>query len=154
MGAFDDVAPILLPDPSDPEAASAFRAKWGWEPHEQVILSGTYSAADMEAVTNASVQADPGKSTTMKFQGGAGRIELLHRLIKDWTFTRGGVKVSVSMHSIRQLPANYMTPILQKCDELARTTLTTEEEQQDFLTAANGHISDTSELMNLSQMKS
>lgn len=154
MGAFDDIAPIILPDPNDPEAAQAFRDKWKWDAHEQVILRGSYTAADMEAVTNASVLSNPGsKAGRMTFLGGTGRIKLMERMILNWTFARNGQTVPVSSNTIRQLPANYQTPILEKCDELAQLALDTEESQQDFLTSANGHTEDNFGQANLSLMR-
>jgi hypothetical protein len=143
MGAFDDAQAIILPDPNDPKKAEEFRKKWKWEPHEQVILRGSYTAAHMEAVTNASVHSDIGgnkKDGKITLQSGTGRIKLMECMIVDWTFGRNGQKVPVSPHTIRQLPHNYQTPILEACDELAKETMD-EEAQEDFLISANGHTS-------------
>ena len=157
MGAFDQDNPIILPDPNDPVAAEKFRKKWGWENHEQVILKGSYTAADMESVTNASVASElgsrKGNQQNITIQSGTGRIQLMICMIKDWTFTANGARVPVNPRTIRQLPYRYQQPILEKCDELAEEMLD-EEEQESFLKDANGHISENFDLMKLHQMKS
>jgi len=150
MGAFDDAANILLPDPSDTEGSAAFRRKWGWDAHEQVILKGAYTAGDLEAVSNAVLVS--GKRGESIMQAGATRIKLLDRLILDWTFARNGVKVPKTLDAIRRLPANYTTPILEACDKLASAM--NEEEQEDFLDFVNGHSSDDSVPMKLLQKRS
>lgn len=140
MGAFDDTSPITVPDPTDPQAEQAFRKKWGWEPHELVILRGTYTAGDQESVNNASiVTTKKGEAT---FQLGTARLKLLECMILDWTLMRNGQKVPVSPGMIKRLPANYCTPLLERCDELAATMQ--EQEQEDFFVSANGHSSGSS----------
>ena len=146
MGAFDDVAPILLPDPTDPVAESAFRKKWRWDAHEQVVLRGAYTAADQEHVTNASVAMTKKGDTTM--HAGTGRTVLMDRMILDWTFVRNGIKVPKTRDAIGRLPANYTVPILAAIDKLSSAM--SEEEQEDFFGSANGHSSDSSEEMKLS----
>ncbi len=141
MGAFDEVANITLPDPDDAEKSAAFRKKWGWDPHEQVIIRGSYTAGDQEIITNASVGIL--KKGDTQFQAGTARTQLLNRMILDWTFKRNGVKVPKTLENVKRLTANYTTPILEVCDRLA--TGMTEEEQEDFFDSANGHSSDDSE---------
>jgi hypothetical protein len=140
MGAFDDISNITLPDPGQPEEAAAFRKKNKWEPHEQVILKGAYTIHEQEIVGNGSSVTDPKKGVT--FQMGTGRVKLMQVMIVGWTFTRNGQPIPVSVESIRRLPVNYSSPILEKCDELAQTM--TEEEQTDFFPGVNGHIGDDS----------
>jgi len=150
MGAFDDVANILLPDPSDPDAAVAFRKKWGWDAHEQVIIRGAFTAGDQEVVTNASVNTTK-KGETI-FQAGTARLKLMDRMILDWTFARNGVKIPKTLDAIKRLPASYSTPILEICDQLSSSM--TETEQEDFFDSANGHSSDPSKEMSLFQTQS
>lgn len=146
MGAFDTIPNIVIPDDeADPGAAAAFRKKWGWEPHEQVIMRGSFSAGDQEAVGNAAMTTDRKGKTS--YQAGTGRLMLLNRMIVDWTFTSGGRKVSVTPEAVRRLRSNYTTPLLEKCDELAQGM--TEEEQEDFFGSAKEHISESSFETNL-----
>lgn len=150
MGAFDQIANIMVPDDSDPLGAKLFRKKWGWEQHEMVILRGTFSAGDQEAVGNAAMTTD--KKGNASFQAGTGRIQLLFRMIVDWTLASNGRKVDVTLQAIKRLPANYSNPLLEKCDELAQAM--TEEEQGDFLDSANGHTSTNWVETSLSPMQS
>ena len=143
MGAFDVKPPIAIPDPSEPEKAEAFRKKWGWEEHEQVLIKGTIDVADQEYVTN--LTAKSGKRGEFELQAGTGRYALLDRMIQDWTLLQNGHRVPVNKANIRRLPANYANPILEEIDKLAAGM--TEEEQEDFLTSANGYIVDSSEKM-------
>ncbi len=151
MGAFDQAANITIPDDEgDPVAAAEFRRRWGWEPHEIIILRGSYTAADMEAIGNASMALDKQKNPV--FSAGSGRLHLLHRMIVGWTLKAGGRDVPVSLEAIRRLPASYSTPVLEKCDELAKGL--TEEEQEDFFISANGHSEESSGEMRLSLLPS
>lgn len=141
MGAFDDVGTVTIPDPNDPKKAEEFRKKWKWEPHEQVILRGSYTAGLMEAVTNASVTSDLGKgkkNSKIQLASGSGKIKLMEVMIVGWTLMRNGQIVDVTPNSIRQLPAQYQTPILEACDEITGENMD-EEEQEAFLRSANGH---------------
>lgn len=147
MGAFDETPNILIPDDeADPQAAAAFRKRWNWDPHEVVMLRGSYTAGDAEVVNNASMQTDKQGKPIMVF--GTGRLALLTRMIVDWTLAKNGRKVEVTPAAIRRLPANYTTPILERCDELAKAM--TEEEQEDFLAGVNGHTVDASNETSLS----
>jgi hypothetical protein len=150
MGAFDDVADITLPDPSDPEGAAAFRKKWGWEAHEVVLIKGTIEVADQEYVTNLTAKAGK-RGGDIQLQAGTGRFALLDRMIRDWHFLRNGQKVPVTRENIRRLPANYANPILEAIDKIANGM--TEEEQEDFLAYANGHIVDSFEQTSPSLLK-
>ncbi len=145
MGAFDDKAPITIPDPNDAVAADTFRKKWGWEPHEQILLKGSVTVADQEYVSNHYVKTS--KKGDMETTAGTGRYALLDRMIMDWSLSRNGTRVPVTPASIRQLPANYSNPILEALDKMAAAM--TEEEQEDFLDSANGHIEVSSELVRL-----
>lgn len=135
MGAFDVVGNVEVPDDNNPDEAVRFRKKWKWEPHEKVIMRGTFLAADHEAVQNAMSPSTPvNQGKQVKELGsriGSGQVEMLHRMIVDWTLSSNGRKVEVTPQAIRRLPSNYMTPLLEKCDEIAATL--TEEEQEDFL---------------------
>ncbi len=145
MGAFDDIPNVLVPDDTDMEAAKAFRRKWKWDAHEQVILRGTFTAADHEAVQNATSPTAPTqqrKVTEVEARVGTGHLRLLERMIVDWTFTQNGRKVGVTPQAIRRLPANYVTPLLERCDEIAVGM--SEEEQDDFLPSANGRTPESS----------
>jgi hypothetical protein len=151
MGAFDQVANITVPDDEgDPIGARLFRKKWGWDAHEVVIMRGSFSAGDQEAVGNASMQAD--KKGNISFQGGSGRIKLLERMIVDWTLAQNGRKVEVTPQAIKRLPANYSNPLLEKCDELASAM--TEEEQDDFFGSAVDALKDAPEGMKIYPMRS
>lgn len=146
MGAFDVAKPIVIPDPNDEKAAEAFRKKWGWEPHEQVIIKGMFTGVEQEAVDNASSSMKgKGKNRDVEMHMGTARNKLLEVMILDWTFMQGGRKVEVSDRSILRLPANYRKPILERIDEIARTM--DEEEEEDFLASANGHSAATSDEM-------
>jgi len=146
MGAFDVIPNITIPDPDNAEAAASFRKTWGWEPHEQVIMKGTLTAADQEVVGNASSSAD--KKGNIETRLGSGKLIMLTRMIVDWTFAVQGRKVEVRPDTIRLLPANYIRPLLEKCDELAAGM--TEEEQKDFFDSANGHSKESSIAMSTS----
>jgi hypothetical protein len=130
MGAFDDVLPVTMPR-SEEE-----RQKWGWEPHEQVVVKGSMTVADQEYVTNNYSKAATGKKNSVEVQMGTGRFSLLDRMILSWTFKYKGQDVPLSRHTIRQLPAHYSNRILEICDEIAQPM--SEEEQEDFLDGANG----------------
>jgi len=138
MGAFDDAIHVIIPDPNDVVAAEAFRKKWNWDVYEQVIIKGTYTAAEMEAVSNSSVVSS--KKGEIQYQAGTARTKLLECMIIDWTLSRNGRKVPVSPHSIRQLPFNYTSPILEVCDKMASTL--TDEDQTDFLDSVNEPFSE------------
>ena len=141
MGAFDQAPNITVPDDgADAVVAAAFRQKWGWEQHEVVIMRGAYTAGDLEAVGNASLTLDKQKNPV--FSTGTGRLRLLERMIVGWTLKAGGRDVPVTFDAIRRLPANYTTPLLEKCDDLAGGK--TEEEQADFFISANGHSKESS----------
>ena len=143
MGAFDVVPNVVIPNPDDPEASAAFRKKWGWEPHEQVIIRGTFTAVEQEAVENAaSGFVGKGRKKDVELRQGTARQTMLTRMIVDWTLAVNGKKVDVSPAMIRRLPANYRTPILEACDEIAAGM--TEEEQEDFLPDANEPIAENS----------
>jgi len=153
MGAFDEVAPVTLPDPSDQEQATAFRKKWGWEQHEQVMLKGQIVVADQEYVTNQYLTSGTGKkSGEVTMQAGHGRFALLDRMIIDWSFLRNGQRVPVNRENIRRLPATYSNPILETIDKIAAGM--SEEEQTDFLDSANGHTVDASESTSLPLLRS
>jgi hypothetical protein len=145
MGAFDDVAPLVIPDPNDETAATAFRRKWGWEPHEQIMLKGSITVADQEYVSNKYVKSN--KKGDMETTAGTGRYALLDRMILDWSFLRNGQRVPVNPANIRQLPANYSNPILEALDKMAAAM--TEEDQEDFLGSANGRTEVSSSLVSL-----
>lgn len=150
MGAFEDKSPYTLPDPSDPEAAAAFRKKWRWEAHEAVLIKANATVADQEYVSDHYGAVN--KKGDIEVQMGRGRYAILDRMILDWSFLYNGQKVPVTPVNIRRLPANYSTPILEFIDSL--TTAMTEDEQESFLNYANGHIEGSLELMNNSQQKS
>lgn len=141
MGAFDDKQPIILPDPENTEEAAAFRRKWGWEIHEQVLLKPTITVADQIYVSNQTIRSK--KNGEMEMFAGVGRYAILERMIINWTFLRNGQRVPVSASNIQQLPANYANPILEKLDAMAAAM--TDDEQQDFLISSNGHISENYE---------
>jgi len=135
MGAFDAVDNIEIPDDSNPEEAAAFRKQWKWEPHEKVIIRGSYSTADQEVVENASASLKKeGKKRDVEMRTGTARRKLLELMIIDWTLSYRGQPVPVSRENIGKLPINYRTPILERIDEI--TEGLTEEEQEDFLPSA------------------
>ncbi len=143
MGAGDAVPNILLPDDNHPEEAAAFRAKWRWEAHELVILRGTYTGIEQEAVDNASSGIKgKGKSRRVDMRLGTARNKLLETMILDWTLTRAGRKMEVVPGNIIRLPANYRKPILEVCDQVAE--IMDEEEEENFLPSSNGHSPESS----------
>lgn len=138
MGAFDDTGTVVVPDPESPEDAAAFRKRWKWEAHEQVILKGTYTTADQESVENASSgMKGTGKQAALDVRLGSSRRRLLEVMILDWTLARNGMKVEVTKEAIGRLPANYRDPILSAIDTIASGM--SEDEQQLFTSGANGH---------------
>ena len=146
MGAFDVAKPITIPDDSKPEEAAAFRKKWGWEAHEQVTIKGMYTGVEEEAVSNASSSIKgKGKNRDVEVHMGTARNKLLEVMIVGWTLVQNGRPVEVTDRAILRLPANYRKPILEKCDEIARTM--DEEEEEDFLASSNGHSPGTSDEM-------
>ena len=155
MGAFDDVPNVVLPDPDNPEASDTFRKKWKWEPHEQVTLRGLFTAADQEAVENASAAfSGTGKQTQVEARFGNARHVMMARIIVSWTFTLRGQPVPVSADSIRRLPTNYRIPILDACDQIAQANVLAPNEQTDFFSSANGHTAGNSNLTTLSPTNS
>lgn len=139
MGAFDDVLPVTIPR-SEEE-----RKKWKWDAHEQVILKGSMDVSDQKYTANK--MGTMSKNNTIEVQMGEGRYALLERMIISWTLTKNGQYVPLNPSSISRLPSTYSTPILNVIDEI--TTAMTEEEQEDFLHSANGHIVDSSALGSL-----
>lgn len=139
MGAFDDVTPVVIPNPDNPQEANDFRKKWKWDNNEQVTIRGSYTAAAMEAVTNATVHSDmgSGKKNNITLQSGTGRIKLIECMVVRWTFSKNGQIVPINTHTIRQLPYNYQTPILEVCDKLAEEIMS-EDKQEDFLNSVSG----------------
>ncbi len=142
MGAFDRKPDILLPDDDkDKKAAEAFRKKWKWDPHEQIIIRGVFTAADQAEMENASSHlTGKGKNRSIDIKTGDARLKLLQRMIVNWTLSEGGRPVPVTAENIQRLPANYRKPVLEACDEIAMTM--DEDEQEDFLASANGHLAD------------
>lgn len=140
MGAFDKRDNIIIPDDDkDTAAAVAFRKKWGWDAHEQIIIRGVFTAGDQEEMENASSHlAGKGKNRNIEVKTGSARFKLLERMIVDWTLTENGRPVAVTKEAIRRLPTNYRKPVLEACDDIAMTL--DEEEQEDFLPSANGHL--------------
>jgi len=146
MGAFDAAPNITLPDDSNPEEATKFRKKWGWEAHEVVILKGVYTTADQELVENAGGGLKgEGRKGKPDVRIGSSRAKLLEVMIRDWTFTMNGRKQEVSKNAIAHLPSNYRTPILERIDDIAEPM--SEEEQEDFLHSSNGHTKESSDEM-------
>lgn len=138
MGAFDVVPNITIPDPANTEKAAAFRKKWGWEPHETIIIRGQYITEIQEEVENASSGLKgEGNKKEAELRVGTSRRKLLELMIVDWTLAENGRRVTPDARSIGRLPANYRTPVLEVCDEIA--TGMTQEEQTTFLPGANGH---------------
>src|SRR5258708_3258722 len=134
MGAFDVVPPMTIPDPDGGKASEAFRkahgddataeqefrAKWKWEAHEQIIIKGSFSTEDQEIMENAaSALKGKGNKKAVEMRTGTARRKLLEVMIVDWTLSSGGRKVPVSPQTIGKLPANYRTPVLAVCDEIA-----------------------------------
>lgn len=136
MGAFDKKPDILIPDDDrDPKAAKAFRQHWGWDSHEQIMIKGSFTAADQAEMENASSElAGKGRRRNLKVKTGDARLKLLECMIVNWTLTESGRPVQVTAANISRLPANYRRPVLEKCDEIAMTM--DEEEQEDFLDAS------------------
>lgn len=135
MGAFDEVAPITIPDPSDEQAAKAFRRKWHWDSHEMVMIKGTVTVADQEYVTNKFGVASQERRGDLEYRMGNGRFAVLDRMIVDWTLlSPTGMKMPITPATIRRLPANYANPILEVIDSLTQTM--TEAEQDDFFAGA------------------
>lgn len=152
MGAFDDVAPITIPDPTDEQAEKMFRRKWHWDEHEMVMIKGTVTVADQEYVTNKFGVASQERKGDLEYRMGNGRFAVLDRMIVDWTLlSPTGMKMPITPATIRRLPANYANPILEVIDGL--TTTMTEGEQDDFFDGAIVPTVDGSELMKLPQKK-
>lgn len=139
MGAFSKQRKnIVIPDPDKPEESEAFRKKWGWEPHEQIILRPVFTEGAREAIGNASTQVDTDGNVAIL--AGTGRTAMLEQMIVSWTLTDDhGVVVAVTPENIRDLPAEYSTPALEVCDKLAVGM--SKAAQKNFLGSANGHSS-------------
>lgn len=153
MGAFDVIPNIIIPDPDNAEEAAAFRKKWGWEAHEQVIISGKFTTEMQEEMENAgSAFKGAGRKQVTDLRLGTARRKLLEVMIRDWTFTENGRKVPVSPRTIGMLPPSYRKPILEVCDSIAQ--LADEEEQEAFLPSANGHSPENSDPESLSLLPS
>lgn len=144
MGAFDDIQNITIPDPSDQNAASVFRKKWGWEEHEQVLIKGSITVADEEYVTDQ--YSSMNKQTEIQIKMGRGRFAILERMIIAWTLMRNGSPVPLTQQNIKKLPHNYSTPILEVIDKIG--VAMTEEEQENFFNSAEEHTLANSKSMN------
>jgi hypothetical protein len=149
MGAFDNKNDITLPDPSDPMTEKAFRKKWGWDAHEQVIIKSKLSVADQKYVAN---NYATNKNADVEMKMGEGRYSILHKMIVAWTLTGNGQIVPLNKQTIDALPSTYSAPILDVIDKLSGPM--SEEQQEDFLDAVNGHIEVGSTLTNMYLMKS
>jgi hypothetical protein len=134
MGAFDRARTILIPNDEKPEEAKKFREKWGWEPHEQVVLHGAFTAGIQEEIGNVATQMDEDGKPYMAT--GSARLVMMEKMIAHWTFTKGGQPVPVTLDAIRELPAEYQTPILEEIDKLAKRGMS-KEAQKRFLPGAN-----------------
>ncbi len=160
MGAFDDIDNITVPDP-EKLASEEYRAKhgehateeeeyrkrWKWDAGEQVILKGRYLGGDHEAVQNANspaAKANEGKNQEVKTRIGSGHMKLLERMIVGWTLYKRGHPVELNPKNIRRLPSNYMTPLLERIDEISVGM--TQEEQEDFLPSSNGLTKESSQI--------
>jgi hypothetical protein len=142
MGAFSKRRQnIVIPDPDDAKGSATFREKWGWEPHEQIIIRSVFTEGAREAIGNASTQVDGDGNVAIL--AGTGRTAMLEQMILSWTLTDdSGLPVPVTAESIRALPAEYSTPVLEECDRLA--TGMGKVAQKRFLASANGHSSENS----------
>lgn len=144
MGAFSKVKNILVPnDDEDPKAAAVFRKKWGWEPHEQVVMRGKFSAGLQEEIGNVTTQVDEdGKPYVV---AGTGRNVMLEHMIVSWTLVDdAGRPVEVTLANIRELPAEYTTPLLEECDKLAKRGMS-KEAQKRFLRIVNAPTKENSD---------
>ena len=133
MGAFDDIAPVIIPRSEDERKA------WDWEPHEQVILKGSLTVGDQEWLANQMSKA--GKKGVDVLLG-TGRFGLLERMILSWAFTSNGQAVPVNKGTIARLPSQYSQRILETIDEITGTEEMDEEAQNDFLVSARERIVD------------
>lgn len=153
MGAFDRKPDVTIPNPEGGKASEAyrkkhgehataeqeFRARWGWDDHEQIVIRGTFTVSDQEQMENSSSTLEgKGKKRDLKVRTGSARRVLLERMIVSWTLTKNGQIMPVTPENIGLLPANYRKPVLEACDEIAKTM--DEDEQEDFLPSANGHL--------------
>lgn len=146
MGAFDVIPNILLPNPDKPEEAAAFRAKWRWEVHEQIILKGQFTASDQEAMSNVANHikrnGDDPDDAEIETHTGSARLKLLELMIVDWSLAVNGRKVEVRPEMIKRLPTNYTVPILEICDRLAAGL--SPREKKSLPPNANGHMKESS----------
>ena len=136
MGAFDKVKNIVIPDDEQPAEAAAFRKKWGWDAGEQVVVRGKFTAGIQEDIGNIATQMDEDGKPFMVT--GTARLSMMEHMIVSWSFTQNGHPVPVSLDAIRELGAEYQTPILEKIDELAKKGMS-KEAQKRFLPSASGH---------------
>ena len=138
MGAFSKKRKnIVIPDPDDTKGSAEFREKWGWEPHEQIMIRSVFSQGVSESIGNASTQVDGEGNITLL--AGTGRTSMLENMIVGWTLTDDdGVPVSVTPENIRELPPEYSTPVLEMCDKLA--TGMSKVEQKRFLGSVKGRF--------------
>src|SRR5258708_1115725 len=136
MGAFSKKRNVLVPNDEDPKAATEFRKKWGWEAHEQVVLQGKFSAGLQEEIGNIATQMDDeGKPFLV---AGTARFTMLEQMIVSWTLTDdAGHPMEASLANIRELDADYTTPLLEECDKLAKRGMS-KDAQKSFLRTANG----------------
>jgi len=146
MGAFDVIPNIVLPNPDKPEESAAFRAKWRWEPHEQIIIKGQFTAGDQEAMSNVAnsvkKNGDDPDDAEMEMHTGSARLKLLELMIVDWTLAQNGRKVTVTPAMIKRLPTNYAVPVLEICDRMAAGL--SPKEKKALPSSANGHLRENS----------
>lgn len=112
MGVFDEQADdiITIHAPS-------------WEPHEECVARTVVKVGDFEWVQNQLVlirqTSQPKRRGAFQQEGGldiqaqAGAADRLwvFRMLKSWTFTRGGMPVPLSLQAVRELPQSVLNHI-------------------------------------------
>ncbi|HET8910677.1 MAG TPA: hypothetical protein VFN23_04390, partial [Ktedonobacteraceae bacterium] len=119
MGVFDEKQDDII----------IIRDEKNWEPHEQCCARTVVKVADFEWVQNQLVliKQTANKSRRGAFQrdaqmdiqaqtGAADRLWVF-RMLVDWTFTKGGQPMPLSLEAVKQLPQHVLNFIYNKIQE-------------------------------------
>lgn len=110
MGAFSRVKEITLP--ANPEQCKA----WGWDAHETVTIKNKFTVGDMEDSTSIQGTAEDGTPNVT-----VSSSKMLDAMITSWNLTDdAGNVVPKSLEAVRQLPMNYVEPILDAIDKVSK----------------------------------
>jgi hypothetical protein len=118
MGVFDEQADDII----------TIHAS-NWEPHEECVARTVVKVSDFEWVQSQLVLIKQSSQTKrrgafqkdvgldIQAQTGAADRLWVFRMLKSWTFTRGGQPVPLSLEAVRQLPQSVLNYIYNEIQE-------------------------------------